>query len=126
MEINLQSDSPASRRANELARELVTVRATDEATDENATGEPGERRLVHFSAALTRVLNEVLAGDRVEEDTWERIGALTAALSKIASVMAVGYANEMAEIRGVDRKESLDDVLQVTFRTLAEKPEESL
>jgi hypothetical protein len=121
MEINLQSGSPEARRANELARELITERATDEGTEI----EPGYGSLVQFSATLTRVLNEVLAGAPIEEAAWRRIAALTAALSMIAGIMATAYANEMAEIRDVDRKQSLEDVLQVTFRVLAER-EESL
>jgi hypothetical protein len=123
VEINLHSDSPASRRANELARELVTARATDQDTEKSR---PDERVLRNFAAALTRVMNEVLAGDRLGEDTIERISALVAALSLIASTMAWVYADEMAGIGEVDHRESLEDVLQVMFRILAENGGKSL
>ena len=124
MEINLHSDSPASRRANELARELVTARAADQDTEKSG---PDERVLLrNFAAALTRVMNEVLAGDRLGEDTIERIAALVAALSLIASTMAWVYADEMAGIGEVDHRESLEDVLQVVFRILAENEGKNL
>ena len=123
MEINLQSDSPASRRANELARELVTARATDQDTEKSRLD---ERVLRNFAAALTRVMNEVLAGDRLGEDTIERIAALVAALSLIASTMAWVHADEMAGIGEVDHRGSLEDVLQVVFRILAENEGKSL
>ena len=124
MEINLHSDSPASRRANELARELVTARAADQDTEKSG---PDERVLLrNFAAALTRVMNEVLAGDRLGEDTVERISALVAALSLIASTMAWVYADEMAGIGEVDHRESLEDVLQVVFRILAENEGKNL
>jgi hypothetical protein len=119
MEINLALDagSPEARRANELARELLTSRAL--------VGHGSDMAL--FNATLGRVVTEAFEGiEGLEEfegleDLSQRVGYLIAALATVgaAAVWTAAKAFEAVEL-GDAEKTSLDDIPEEHIRQVLE------
>jgi hypothetical protein len=119
MEINLGLDagSPEARRANELARELLTSRAL--------VGHGSDMAL--FNEALGRVTTETFEGvEGLEdfealEDLSQRAGYLTAALATVgaAAVWAAAKAFEAVDL-GDPEKTSIDDIPEEHIRQVLE------
>jgi hypothetical protein len=123
MELNLNAESSEARRANELARELLTSRAL--------VGHGSD--LVLFIDTLRRVIDETFEGfiRPAHEALAERIGYLIAALSAVGAVAVAtdGKAFEAVELGDAEktsaesiREENIRRVLEIISRYMASYP----
>ena len=107
LELHFLADSPEARRANELARELLTARAAPDRTIAENQMSP------LYIEASERVFVEILqdANDVVDRDLVLRLGYLVHALTATA-VYGVRVASKLlADANGIDHDEARDVVL---------------
>ena len=107
LELHFLADSPEARRANELARELLTARAAADRTIVENQMSP------LYIEASERVFVEILqdANDVVDRDLVLRWGYLVHALTATA-VYGVRVASKLlADANGIDHDEARDVVL---------------
>jgi hypothetical protein len=115
VELRFFADSPEAKRANELARELLTARATaDETIPENQMSPL-------YVEASVRVFAEILAGakTRIDRDLVIRWGYLVHALSIIAASGVWIAADLLADAEGI----SIDEARERVVTALAEAME---
>ncbi len=114
IELRFLANSPEARRANELARELLTARATPDRTIAENQMSP------LYIEASVRVFAEILAGakTRIDRDLVVRWGYLVHALS-ITAASGVWLAGELlAEREGIDIDEARKRVLASVVEAL--------
>ncbi len=121
MELNLNAESSEARRANELARELLTSRAL--------VGHGSDLAL--FNETLGRVIDETFEGFILSEALAERIAYLVGALSAVgaAGVWTAGKAFEAVELGDAEKtsiesihEEDIRLVLKIISRYMASHP----
>lgn len=106
LELHFVVDSPEARRANELARELLTARGAGDKTIAENQMSP------HYIEASGRVFADILEGaERIDRDLVIRWGYLVHALTASA-VYGVRLASKLlADANGIDHDEARDVVL---------------
>ncbi len=115
VELRFLADSPEARRANELARELLTARATaDETIPEN-------KMSPLYIEASVRVFAEILSGakTRIDRDLVIRWGYLVHALSIVAASGVWIAADLLSDAEGI----SIDEARERVISSLAEAME---
>lgn len=107
VELRFFADSPQARRANELARELLTARATADRTI------PENKMSPLYIEASLRVFAEILEGakTRIDRDLVIRWGYLVHALSIIAASGVWFAADLVADAEGIGIDEARERVL---------------
>lgn len=100
--LNLNAESPEARRANELARELVTSRAF--------SGKNGDT-LELFTGSLQRVVSELLEGPTVDQRLAERVAYLLGALSIVGAAAVWAAAKGFEAVEAGDAEKTSPDAI---------------